>query len=353
MKHWMGRVSVGMALLCLGQAGWFVRAGEVIDANRVQEFLGNCRCCAVGGDPNRVTPEAEAIRSFLESHELLADAKRLTSAQDVFGTLLSPPAAAKELRLRDDEEAECLWFEVSLPNGQIGVRALPLVEFRSDDRGLGWLRWRSCSGGAIAQVFKSLDGASALKGLFVDLRGNPGGHLVEALAFADRFLPKGTEMLRLADSVEDYQQGRFSRVFRTQGEPRYRFPVVFITDGATASTAEAMVAVFRANWIGVSIGQRSKGDAFAYWGKDGWTQGQRGSVGLISVPSFPVYHHKGIEPDHPTTQDLRPEAVFTHADSYWAAVESMGGLGKGTLHESTQYRACTLLAQLAVLPSTK
>ena len=348
MERLMRRVWLGVAVLCLGQAALFVRAGDVIDANRVQELLRTCQGMAAAEDPNQGVSDEQAVRSFLETHEVLVDAKPLASVKDLFDALVDRPAGAKEVRIRAYEDREYRWFEVSAASGQLGVRELPLVEFCADDRGLGFLRWRCCSGGAIRRVTKHLEGTPALKGLFVDLRGNPGGHLVEALAFADQFLPKGTEMVRLADSVEDFQKGRFSLVCRAMVDPVYHFPVVFITDGATGSTAEAMVAVFKANWIGVSIGRRSNGDAFAYRGREGQVQTKRGEISLISVPNFPVYHNKGIKPDNVTSQDIRPKTLFANADYYYAALDGMGGQQKGTLH-----RACALLAQLAVLPPTE
>ncbi len=348
MKRLMGRMWVGVTILCLGQVDLCVRAGEVIDANRVQELLRTCQAVAATDDPEQAESGGQTVRSFLATHEVLVDAKPLASAKDLFDALMSRSAVAKEVRIRAHQARKYGWFEVSVAGGQMSVRELPLVEFRTDDRGLGFLRWRCCSGGAIQQVMKSLERAPALKGLFVDLRGNPGGHLVEALAFADQFLPKDTEMVRLADSVEDYQKGQFSLVCRAKVDPVYHFPVVFITDGATGSTAEAMVAVFKANWIGVSIGRCSSGDAFAYRAREGDVQAERGSISLISVPNFPVYHNKGIEPDNPTSQDIRPETLFANADYYYAALGGVDGS-----HNGIRHRSCVLLAQLAVSPPTE
>jgi carboxyl-terminal processing protease len=72
-----------------------------------------------------------------------------------------------------------------------------------------------------------------LKGLVLDLRGNPGGVLVEAVAVCDRVLKRGQVIVS--------QRGRAfpEQVYRaTHGNEGDNFPIVVLTNHGTASAAE-------------------------------------------------------------------------------------------------------------------
>jgi carboxyl-terminal processing protease len=76
-------------------------------------------------------------------------------------------------------------------------------------------------------------GADNLKGLVLDLRGNPGGVLVEAVAVCDRLLKRGQVIVS--------QRGRAfpEQVYRaTHGNDGETFPIVVLVNHGTASAAE-------------------------------------------------------------------------------------------------------------------
>ncbi len=83
------------------------------------------------------------------------------------------------------------------------------------------------------EVNDALDNFGQIKGLVLDLRGNPGGLLQEAVAVCDKFLDKGQVIVS--------QRGRAypEQIYRaTHGNGGHSFPVVVLVNHGTASAAE-------------------------------------------------------------------------------------------------------------------
>ena len=123
------------------------------------------------------------------------------------------------------------------------------------DSGIGLLRVTAFTEGTNDEVGEALadlrrQGARAL---VLDLRGNPGGLLEPAVAFASRFVPVGPIVWR-----EDGQSER--RPYeRDADQPSVEWPVVAVVDRGTASAAEVVAAALR-DGAGVRlVGQRTHG----------------------------------------------------------------------------------------------
>ena len=99
--------------------------------------------------------------------------------------------------------------------------------------GVGYIHISSFIESTSQEVGSALDSFGDLKGLVLDLRGNPGGLVNEGVAVADKFLPK--------DAVVVSHHGRNSpeRVYRaTHGNGGKSFPIVVLVNRNTASAAE-------------------------------------------------------------------------------------------------------------------
>ena len=93
-----------------------------------------------------------------------------------------------------------------------------------------------------------------LRGLLLDLRGNPGGSLDAAVATAGLFLPKGTVVVSL--------QGRAvpERAYRVENESAApAIPLVVILDRRTASAAEIIAAALQEHDRAWLVGEASFG----------------------------------------------------------------------------------------------
>jgi carboxyl-terminal processing protease len=138
--------------------------------------------------------------------------------------------------------------EVALPNVSSRV-----VE--KDGRKLGYVRMLSFSDGVHAQLAAAVrkverEGA---EGIVLDLRGNPGGLLDEAVLSASLFLPEDEVVV----STESRTQG--SSVHKTVGGTLPRRPLVILIDRGTASAAEILTAALADDAGAPVVGTRSYG----------------------------------------------------------------------------------------------
>jgi carboxyl-terminal processing protease len=105
----------------------------------------------------------------------------------------------------------------------------------------------------LTAALKSLD-ADNLKGLVLDLRGNPGGLLDQAVDVSDHFLTK--------DQLIVYQYGRASRERRyvaTRGNQHREYPMVVLVNRYTASAAEIVTGALQDHDRALVIGEPSFG----------------------------------------------------------------------------------------------
>ncbi|HSU26142.1 MAG TPA: S41 family peptidase [Pyrinomonadaceae bacterium] len=93
-----------------------------------------------------------------------------------------------------------------------------------------------------------------MKSLIVDLRGNPGGILEQAVKVAERFLPSG--------SVIVTQKGRSrydNRVWKSANLSPETLPVTVLVDGDTASASEIVAGALQDHDRALIVGERTFG----------------------------------------------------------------------------------------------
>lgn len=92
------------------------------------------------------------------------------------------------------------------------------------------------------------------KGVVLDLRGNPGGLLDQAVAIADLFLESGTIV-----TTKGRHHGSHQYYSATRGDILNGLPMVVLIDGASASSAEIVAAALEDNGRAAVIGSVSYG----------------------------------------------------------------------------------------------
>jgi carboxyl-terminal processing protease len=138
--------------------------------------------------------------------------------------------------------------EVALPNVSSEVE-------RVAGRKLGYVRMLSFSEGVhalLANAVRKVEREGA-EGVVLDLRGNPGGLLDEAVLSASIFLPEG----KVVVSTDSRTQGE--SVHKTVGGNLPRRPLVVLIDRNTASAAEILAAALADNAGSPVVGTRSFG----------------------------------------------------------------------------------------------
>jgi carboxyl-terminal processing protease len=109
------------------------------------------------------------------------------------------------------------------------------------------------SASELAQQILRLQGEGA-KGLVLDLRGNPGGFLDQALEMSNLFLNRGQEILSVRD-----RQG-ISELHKAERDPvAPRLPLVILTDAYTASASEIVAGALQDHDRALIVGTTSFG----------------------------------------------------------------------------------------------
>ena len=128
-------------------------------------------------------------------------------------------------------------------------------------------------------------------GVILDLRGNPGGLLVEATDVAGAFLNGGTV-------VEFFKPGKSPEIFNAIGDGDSKTPLVVLVDRGTASAAEIVAAALQDRNRAVIVGERTFGKAAV----QDLTELSNGAdieltIGYYLTPSGKRLDGQGLEPD--------------------------------------------------------
>ncbi|MEP1151202.1 MAG: PDZ domain-containing protein [Balneola sp.] len=91
--------------------------------------------------------------------------------------------------------------------------------------------------------------------LVLDLRGNPGGYLGQAIAIAEEFFPKGTSLVSTKSKHSRFDGDYFSR---KDGEFKDK-PVILLVDEGAASASEIVSGALQDHDRGLIVGKRTFG----------------------------------------------------------------------------------------------
>jgi carboxyl-terminal processing protease len=122
--------------------------------------------------------------------------------------------------------------------------------------GIGYIhinRFNENTNDELTEALKTLD-EKTLQGLVLDLRGNPGGLLQEAVEVSDHFLEKSQLIV--------YHYGRHSqekRYYTTKGDGGREYPIVVLINRMTASAAEIVTGALQDHDRAMVMGEPSFG----------------------------------------------------------------------------------------------
>ena len=120
--------------------------------------------------------------------------------------------------------------------------------------GVGYIHVSSFIETTSREVGDALDSFGDIHGLVLDLRGNPGGLLNEAVNTSDKFLQKGQIVVS--------QRGRAfpDQIYRaTRGEEGPKFPIVVLVNRNTASAAEIVSGALQDHDRALIVGETTFG----------------------------------------------------------------------------------------------
>ncbi len=131
----------------------------------------------------------------------------------------------------------------------------PSVDLKYEIRpGVGYIHLTQFMETSAQEVDDAVDGFSNLKGLVLDLRGNPGGLLSQAVEICDHLLAKGQTIVS--------QRGRAypdQNYVATHGNGGKAFPIVVLVNRNTASAAEIVSGALQDHDRALIVGETTFG----------------------------------------------------------------------------------------------
>ncbi len=147
-------------------------------------------------------------------------------------------------------------MDVVLTRGEVNITNVPYSGVVSD--GIGYISLTTFTPDASKNVggaFKKLKKEGDLQGVILDLRGNGGGLLREAINVSNIWVEKDKEIVFVKGKVKERDNS-----FKTRNIPMdLEIPLVVLTDKSSASASEIVSGVIQDMDRGVVIGQRSFG----------------------------------------------------------------------------------------------
>ena len=146
-------------------------------------------------------------------------------------------------------------FEVKLTRANIVLPSVPYYTMLSDS--IGYIILNSFTEGCAREVRLALVELKdrGAKRLVLDLRGNGGGSLSEAVDITGLFVPKGSVVVTTKGKIAQATQS-----FRTRREPLdATMPLVVLVDGQSASASEIVAGAIQDFDRGVIMGRRTYG----------------------------------------------------------------------------------------------
>ena len=142
---------------------------------------------------------------------------------------------------------------------------------------------------------KQLDNLDSVAGLILDLRGNPGGLLQEAVRVSDLFLPPEKRIVSTQTNTDltSYDSHQLLSSPKIQN-----IPIVVLVNGQSASASEIVSAALKVNNRAIVVGEQTfgKGSVQSIWGMPG-NFGLKMTIARYLTPDNLSIQDVGVQPD--------------------------------------------------------
>ena len=234
-----------------------------------------------------------------------------TTLADTIGRMRGQEGTSVKIGILREGSAEPLQF--TLKRSRVELRS---VKAELLEPGLGYLRisqFSETTGDDVEAALKDLRkrNGSALKGLVLDLRNNPGGVLEAAVSVSDIYLNAGVIVTAKGRPPES----KFE-MDATPGDALNGAPIVILVNGGSASAAEIVAGALKDNHRATLMGRTTfgKGSVQTVIPLPG-NRAIKLTTSLYYTPSGISINHRGIAPDIELQRDPKPPSVPVPADA--------------------------------------
>ena len=186
--------------------------------------------------------------------KIAGESAKSKSTDDVSKVLKGEPNTAVKVLI--EREGIAKPFEVEIIREEIKLNSVPYYGLISDS--IGYIKTRSFTRNIskeLIDAYKNMNANNDLKGLVLDLRGNPGGLLNEAISMANIFIDRGKEIVFTKGKIKDWDKS-----YKAKNEAiDTKIPLVVLINRRSASASEIVSGAVQDFDRGVLIGQRSFG----------------------------------------------------------------------------------------------
>ncbi|MFN5296574.1 MAG: S41 family peptidase, partial [Flavobacteriales bacterium] len=182
---------------------------------------------------------------------------------EVTDQLTGQPGSEVELTIQRPGEAQPR--AVKIKREEIKIKDVPYFAMLADSA-TGYIQltgFTQSAGSEVKAAFLALKKRNMNK-LILDLRGNGGGLLREAITIVNLFVPKGTEIVKTKGKIEEW-----NKTYTAMNDPvDTQIPIVVLVDGGSASASEIVSGSLQDLDRAVVVGAESYGKGLVQQTKD-------------------------------------------------------------------------------------
>ena len=205
----------------------------------------------------KVFPGSPAEQAGLESGDLIVsvEGKSIAGESSEVSTEKIKGPEGTDVTIGVKGSADGKVRELEIERAQISLPNVTGKVEKSGGHALGYVRMVSFSEGVHAQMREAVQKVEkqGAEGIVLDLRGNGGGLLEEAVLTASIFLPKDEVVVTTNSRTQGHA------VYKTAGDNLPKVPLVVLIDRNTASAAEILTAALADDAGAKTVGTRSYG----------------------------------------------------------------------------------------------
>ena len=199
-----------------------------------------------------------ADKSGLKTGDLIISVDGISikgmSSSEVSELLKGLPGSIVEIGVNRYGSEDSVLFK--LERKEINIPNVPYYGLVSE--GIGYIRlsnFRTGSSKEVRQALSDLKNNYGAKALIIDLRGNPGGLLIEAVEVSNLFVARGEEIVSTKGKNEEYDH-----VYQAPNQPvAEKTPLAILVNRGSASAAEIVAGALQDLDRGIILGERTYG----------------------------------------------------------------------------------------------